>query len=91
MYHEEDFLEAATGVLRSVIDKTGFTVRASSKLLLFFFLFGVLGLACLELTRFLKCTFNQQLLSGVKSNQNDAIVWLSSGKKKSKALKSDST
>ena len=25
--------------------------------------------------------FNQQLLSAVKSNQNDAIIWLSSGKK----------
>ena len=25
--------------------------------------------------------FNQQLLSAVKSNHNDAIVWLASGKK----------
>ena len=25
--------------------------------------------------------FNQQLLSAVKSNQNDTIIWLSSGKK----------
>ena len=39
MYHEEDFLEAATGVLRSVIDKTGFTARASSKLPIVFFFF----------------------------------------------------
>ena len=53
VYHEEDFLEAATGVLRSVIDKLVSLQEPQVSYQSFFY---VLGLACLGLTRFLKRT-----------------------------------
>ena len=54
VYHEEDFYRSSHWSSTISDWQTGFTARASSKFLIAFFY--VLGLVCLGVTRFLKCT-----------------------------------